>query len=157
MAEEKLIWHNEKRKPSDLVEFELNPRQMTEKQVDDLKKSIDEFNLVEPPAIDIDNKIVSGHQRMKILAMFGRGDEEIDVRVPNRKLKEEEFKRCNVRMNKNRGEWDWDMLANNYDVDWLKDVGFDKEMESILAEKKETPEVEFSEELLLEHNYVVLY
>ena len=82
---------------------------------------------------------------------------KVEGSKPTKVLTDEEFKECGIRMNKNLGEWDWGMLANNYDVDWLKDVGFDKEIESILAEKKETPEVEFSEELLLEHNYVVLY
>lgn len=35
---EKLIWRTEKRKISELIPFEGNPRQMTEKERDDLKK-----------------------------------------------------------------------------------------------------------------------
>ena len=82
----------EKRKINDLIPYENNPRQMTEKQNEDLKKSLEKFNLVEIPAIDTDNKIISGHQRLRILQQLGRGDEEIDVRVPDRKLTDEEFK-----------------------------------------------------------------
>ncbi len=124
MAEEKLIWHTEKRKINDLVPYEQNPRQMTEKQVEDLKKSIEKFDLVEVPAIDTDNKIVAGHQRLKVMQLLNRGEEEIDVRVPNRKLTEEEFKEYNLRSNKNRGEWDFDLLDGNFDFKDLLEWGF---------------------------------
>ena len=70
---DKLVWHNEKRKIDDLIPFEGNPRQMTEKQASDLKKSLEKFNLVEIPAIDTDNKIIAGHQRLKILQVLNRG------------------------------------------------------------------------------------
>lgn len=129
---EKLKWTTVKRRVSDLVPYEGNPRQMTEKQADDLKRSIEKFDLVEIPAIDTDNRIISGHQRLRIMAMLGRGEEEIDVRMPNRKLTEEEFMGYNLRANKNVGEWDWDLLAN-FDLEMLKDVGFDnKELDKLL-------------------------
>ena len=121
----KLKWHTEKRIINQLIPYENNPRIMTEKQKADLQKSLEEFDLVEIPAIDTDNKIIAGHQRLKIMQLLGRGNEEIDVRVPNRKLTEEEFKKYNLRSNKNTGEWDWDMLAN-YDEELLLDIGFDE-------------------------------
>lgn len=123
---EKLKWHNEKRKVDDLLPTEGNPRQMTEKQKEDLKKSLEKFDLVEVPAINTDNRIVSGHQRMKILQLLGRGQEEIDVRVPSRKLTEEEHREYLLRANKNLGEWDYDLLAN-FDEDLLKDVGWEND------------------------------
>jgi len=128
---EKLIWHCEKRKVSDLVPWEQNPRQMTAKQVEDLKLSLERLNLIDIPAIDTDGILVGGHQRCKILIMLGRGDEEIDVRVPNRKLTEEEFKEANLRLNKNLGEFDPDLLVN-FDTNLLKFVGFsDEELTSM--------------------------
>ncbi|MHA1280300.1 MAG: DNA modification methylase [Candidatus Helarchaeota archaeon] len=123
---EKLVWHNEIRKPNDLLPYEENPRQMTEEQALQLKKSLEKFNLVEVPAIDTDNKICAGHQRVKILQLLGRGDEDIDVRVPNRKLTDEEFREYNARSNRNTGDWNWDMLANCFDKDELVEWGFDK-------------------------------
>lgn len=156
----RLKWHTEKRKVNELLPYEGNPRQMTEKQKKDLEKSLKKFDLVEIPAIDTDNKIIAGHQRIKIMQMLGKGEETIDVRVPNRKLTEEEFKEYNLRSNKNVGEWDWDMLAN-YDERILEDVGFDeKELKKITGQDditEEEPEVEFTEELKEEHNYIVLY
>lgn len=119
-----LEWRTEKRKVAELLPYQENPRQMTEKQVKDLTKSLEKFNLVEIPAINTDNTIVAGHQRISIMHLLGRGEEEVDVRVPNRKLTEEEFKEYNLRSNKNTGDWNWDLLANSFEMEMLKDVGF---------------------------------
>lgn len=121
---QKLKWHNEKRKVNDLIPFERNPRKMTEEQMDQLKKSIDKFDLAEVPCIDTDNILVAGHMRAKALQLLGRGDEEIDVRVPNRKLTEAEFKEYNVRSNKNTGMFDDELLAALFDEQELRDIGF---------------------------------
>ena len=122
----KLKWHTEKRKVNDLIPYENNPRIMTEKQKNDLQKSLEKFDLVEIPATDLDNKIIAGHQRLKIMQLLDRGEEEIDVRIPNRKLTDDEFREYNLRSNKNIGDWNLDMLAN-LDEDLLLDVGFEKE------------------------------
>lgn len=119
-----LVWHTEKRIINSLIPFERNPRKMTEDQVKQLTTSLEKFGLVEIPAIDTDNTIVAGHQRMKIMQMLGRGEEEIDVRVPNRKLTEQEYKEYNVRSNKNTGMWDEDLLATLFDEQELRDIGF---------------------------------
>ena len=121
-----LEWHNEKRKVSELIPFEHNPRILTNDQAAQLSKSISKFGLVEIPAINTDNTLVAGHQRCKILQMLGRGDEEIDVRVPNRKLNEQEFREYNVRSNKNCGEFDFEKLANFWEVGELLEIGFTK-------------------------------
>ena len=63
---ETLKWTTQKRKIKELIPYEQNPRQMTEKQKKDLEKSIKKFDLVEIPAVDTDSKIISGHQRIKI-------------------------------------------------------------------------------------------
>jgi len=126
MEENKLIWHTEKRKINDLVPYEGNPRQMTQKQKEDLEESLKRFNLMSIPVVNTDNIIVSGHQRLKILQLLDRGDETIDVRVPNRELTPEELREANLRENKNLGSWDYDMLAN-FDENLLMEVGFDRE------------------------------
>lgn len=56
----KLAWHTEQRKVNELIPWEGNPRQMTEKQAQDLKKSLEKMNLMSIPVIDTDNKIISG-------------------------------------------------------------------------------------------------
>ena len=123
---QKLKWHTVQRIINDLIPYKENPRTMTEKQKNDLEESLKRFNLISIPVINTDNTIISGHQRMKILQLLGRGKEEIDVRVPNRKLTKDEFREANLRENKNLGGWDWDILAN-FDEELLLDVGFTEE------------------------------
>jgi DNA modification methylase len=99
---------------------------MTEKQAADLRRSLEKFNLMSIPVVDLDGRIVSGHQRCRILIALGRGDETIDVRIPNRKLTTEEYLEANLRENKNLGEWDFAELAN-FGEDMLLEVGFEKD------------------------------
>ena len=101
---------------------------MSEKQAEELKKSLEKFDLAEIPAINTDNKIVAGHMRVATLQLLGRGDEEIDVRVPNRKLTDKEYNEYLLRSNQNRGDWDWDILANSFDINELIGAGFDEEL-----------------------------
>ena len=123
-----LSWHNEKRRVNDLIPNPENPRRMTEKQAEELRRSLEKFNLAEVPAINTDNKIVAGHMRVATLQLLGRGNEEIDVRVPNRLLTEKEYKEYLLRSNQNRGEFDWDLLAKNFELDELLNAGFDEEL-----------------------------
>jgi ParB-like chromosome segregation protein Spo0J len=119
-----ITWRTEKRKLADLVPASYNPRKLTEKQYSNLKESLEKFGLAEIPAINTDNLVLAGHQRLKVLTdLFGK-DYEIDVRVPNRKLTDAEAKEYNIRSNKNTGEWDWDILGNHYDMEELLSFGF---------------------------------
>ena len=77
----KLTWHTEKRVVSKLIPNDKNPRVMSPKQIEDLKKSLKKFNLVEIPVIDTDNQVLAGHQRLMVLKLLGREDEKIEVRV----------------------------------------------------------------------------
>ncbi len=121
-----LSWHTEKRKVKDLIPYELNPRKLSEDQANKLKDSLIKFNLAEIPAIDTDNKIVAGHQRVKVMILLGRGEEEIDIRIPNRKLTKDEFAEYNIRSNKNVGDWDMDLLADLDEI-FLSSAGFSSE------------------------------
>lgn len=100
-----IVWKTETRKLKDLVPASYNPRKLTQKQYEDLRSSLERFGLAEIPAINTDNLLLAGHQRVKVLTdLFGK-DHEIEVRVPNRNLTEEEAKEYNIRSNKNTGEW----------------------------------------------------
>lgn len=122
---EKLIWHTEKRKVKELKAHQKNPRVLLDAKAEILKESFDKFDLVEIPVVDLDNTIIAGHQRITVMLRLGRGEEEIDVRVPNRALTEEELDEYNLRSNISIGEWDWDALQS-YDIDDLLKVGFEE-------------------------------
>jgi len=126
MPLEALSWRTEKRRVEELIPWEGNPRTISEKQAEQLEASLNRFGLADIPVLDADNRLIGGHQRCAIFMARGRGAEEIDVRVPSRKLTEEEFEELNVRLNKNMGEWDFDLLAN-FTEDTLLSIGFDEE------------------------------
>ena len=118
-------WHNEKRKLSELIPYEMNPRQLSVEQHEHLTASLKKFDLAEVPAINTDNTIVAGHQRVRILAELHGLDYEVDVRVPDKKLTKADFEEYLVRSNLNTGEWDFDQLANHFDTEDLVEWGFD--------------------------------
>jgi hypothetical protein len=126
MSAERLSWRTEKRKVSELVKYENNPRFIKDKQFQELIKSFEKFDYVDVVIIDADNTIIGGHQRIKVLTELGRTEEELDVRVPSRKLTKNEFEELNIRLNLNRGEFDFDLLTEAFQVDNLLDYGFDK-------------------------------
>jgi len=123
---QKLEWHTEKRKVNDLVPFSQNPRIISNAQLESLKQSLKRFGLVEIPVIDTDNQIAAGHQRLKVLQLMGKGEEEIDVRVPSRKLTKKEFEQYLLTSNAVRGDWDYDILKS-FDMDLLLGIGFNED------------------------------
>jgi DNA modification methylase len=112
----------EKKKLSELKPAPYNPRQSTAKQEKHLKASLEKFGVVEPI---IYNKqtgyIVGGHFRVRELTKLGY--KEVECVIVD--LNEEDERELNIRLNANTGEWDWDSLANEWDVEKLDDWGLD--------------------------------
>lgn len=143
----KLSWHTEKRRASALIPNDKNPRIMSEKQIEDLKKSLRKFNLVEIPVIDSGNKVLVGHQRLMVLKLLGRENEIIEVRVPNRKLSKQEYDRYLLTSNRVHGDWDWEKLAANFEINILLDTGFDEmDLTNIFDDALETEDDNFNVE-----------
>lgn len=138
-----LVWQNERKKISDLIPAEYNPRRMTDKQKADLDSSLHKLSLADPIIINADNTVIGGHQRLKILAE--KGFEEIDVRIPSRQLTLEEEKELNIRLNKNIGEWDEKFLTEHFDQRFLVNAGFDGDFVDQIFEN-EAAEDNFNEE-----------
>ncbi len=120
----KLTWETVERKVNDLIPNEANPRTISSKQLEDLKRNIGRFNLVEIPAIDRDGRLLAGHQRVKAMQLLGRGEEMIPVRIPSRKLTESESRRYLVASNALGGSWDFEKLRA-FDAKLLLDIGVD--------------------------------
>ncbi len=140
MAKTKPIqWRTEKRKIGDLIEWEKNPRRLTEKQAADLDKSIDKFGYVEEIVLNFDGKsIIGGHQRRRVMMLRQKlsPDTELDCRLPDRELTELEHEELAIRLNKNQGEWDFDKLANEFDEPLLIAWGFEAPEFGIQEEEK---------------------
>jgi hypothetical protein len=138
-----ITWTNERRKLSELIPWERNPRQIKRDQAKRLQDSLTEFGQVEPVCIGPGNALYNGHQRLKSWAAEF-GDIEIDVRVASRALSEKEREKLTVYLHKGAaGEWDFDALSE-WDVPDLIEWGFEpKELGIIdepLAEEKGEPE-----------------
>ena len=106
---------------------EYNPRALTEKEYRDLKESLKRFDFVEPIVVNSAenrrNIVIGGHQRL--IAAKEMGYKTIPVNyVKITKLKREQ--ELNLRLNKNLGHFDYDLLAN-FDEEMLVDVGFSRE------------------------------
>jgi|TARA_Y100000034_G_scaffold136692_1_gene214972 ParB-like chromosome segregation protein Spo0J len=121
----KIRWYNELRPLDSLTPWEKNPRIMKAKGMKDLKKSIDRFGLAEPIVINQDGTIIGGHARYYTL-QEGSVD-EVQCYVPDRNLSEKELEELNIRLNKNiAGDFDFEMLEDNFDVEELIDWGYDE-------------------------------
>jgi len=143
---------------------EYNPRKTLkpkDKEYQKIKNSIEEFGYVEPIIVNKDMTVIGGHQRINVLKDLGYNEIEVII-IDIDKTKE---KALNIALNKITGEWDNSKLADllleldseNYD---LALTGFeDNEIENLMApiEEEISAEVEFSEVLGEEHNYIVLY
>lgn len=116
----------------DLKPAEYNPRKADEKQHSNLKASIEKFGLKDPiivnSASNRKNVIIGGHFRVRVAQDLGIKDVPVVyVNIPDL----EREKELNVRLNRNTGDFDFDLLAN-FDQDMLKDIGFDsKELDKI--------------------------
>ena len=111
---EKLEWKTEGRIVKDLIPIDYNPRVRNERKQAKLSGSLEKFNLVETPVINLDGRIIAGQRRWEVFMESGRGDERIDVRVPNRLLTEEEVKEYNLLSNTHAGEWDLPKLELHF-------------------------------------------
>jgi len=118
-------WHLESRPIKSLKAYSKNPRKLTSEQYTHLHKSLEKFGLIDKPIVNHDNTIIGGHQRISVLKKDGIKD--IECWIPERQLEEREIEELNIRLNKNTGEWDWDILANEWEVNDLIDWGFSPE------------------------------
>ena len=111
----------EKVKIEELEPATYNPRQISTKQYKDLKESITKFGIVDPLIVNKNSyTIVGGHQRYKICKELGY--KEIGCIILD--LDKEQERELNIRLNKNTGEFDMDILANEFDIEELTDWGF---------------------------------
>ena len=97
-----------------------NPRQISTKQYKDLKESINKFGLVDPIIVNKCYTIIGGHQRYKICKDL----DYKDIGCIILDLNKEQERELNIRLNKNTGDFDMDILANEFDIDQLVDWGF---------------------------------
>ena len=94
----------------------------TKKQEQKLQESLTKFGVVEPIIFNKQTGyIVGGHFRVRELKKLGY--KEVECVVVD--LNEADEKELNIRLNANTDDWDWDTLANEWDVEKLDEWGLD--------------------------------
>ena len=120
-------WSNETRILSELIPWPRNPRQIRENQAKRLAESLDEFGQVDIIAIGPNNEVYNGHQRLNVWAAEHGPDFEVAVRVSSRPLTEKEREKLVVLLHRGAvGEWDFDALATEFELDELLEWGFEE-------------------------------
>ena len=123
-----------------------NPRIIKDDKFGKLVKSIQEFPKmleIRPIVVNSDMIVLGGNMRLK--ACKEAGLKEVPIIFAD-DLTEDEQKQFIIKDNVGFGEWDWDMIANEWDEVQLQDWGldipfFDQEpaMEDLIAEEKNKP------------------
>ena len=121
-----------------------NPRQISKKQFKDLKVSIEKFGLIDPIIINKDLTVIGGHQRLKVCQNL----DYTEVPCVVLDLPKDKEKELNIRLNKSGGDFDMDILANQFEIEDLNDWGFsDLELGLKSFDFQEEEFNEFSDEI----------
>jgi len=127
-------WHTEIRKVSELKKWEENPRSISEVEYVKLKKSITKRGFHDILKIDEKNVVLSGNQRLDALKELGY--KEVECKVADKILTQEEKDAVALESNIQGGEWDMDKLAEGFE-DILEELGADDLMPEIVEEVEE--------------------
>lgn len=136
----------------ELTPYSKNAKKHDKQQIHNVAESIRQFGFVQPVVIDKDNIIVIGHCRV-LAAKELKLDEVPCVRVDD--LTKEQVDALRIIDNKsNESPWDKDVLSDILGGINLDCFAFDFDING--AGEKTPPEVEFSEVLGEENNYIIL-
>ena len=142
------------KKLADIVPYERNTKKHDETQIKNVAESIKKYGWVQPIVIDNDGTIVIGHCRA--LAAEKLGIEEVPCVVVS-DLTEDEINALRIVDNKtNESPWDFDLLSAELPEIDLSDFEFDFGLDKKKNKEEIEGEVEFSEILGEENNYLVL-
>ncbi len=106
-----------------LIANDLNPRKINKKAYESLKKSLTEFpemKQLREIIVDENLTILGGHQRIYALKELGYADVTVKQVTGFTERQKREFI---IKDNTASGEWDTDIIANQWDIAELEDWG----------------------------------
>jgi DNA modification methylase len=110
---------------SQVIPNPTNPRIIKDDKFKKLVKSIEEFpQMLELRPIVVDSNMVVLGGNMRLKACIAAGLKEVPVIVADQ-LTDEQKGEFIIKDNVGFGEWDWDLLANEWDVEALTDWGLE--------------------------------
>jgi len=102
-----------------------NPRIIKDDKFKKLVKSIQEFpQMLELRPIVVDSNMVVLGGNMRLKASIAAGLKEVDILIADQ-LTDEQKAEFIIKDNVGFGEWDWDLLANEWDIEALEDWGLE--------------------------------
>jgi ParB-like chromosome segregation protein Spo0J len=105
-----------------------NPRVIRDEKFKKLVKSIEEFPkmmALRPMVVNEEMVVLGGNMRLKALKELGYKEVPNDWVKSAKDLTEDEIRRFIIADNVGFGEHDWEMLANEWDVEKLSEWGLD--------------------------------
>ena len=132
----------------ELTQYEKNPRHWSKESTEQLKESIEKFGIVDALVVNMakgrEGIILGGNFRYEILKkMEVKQIPTVWVNIEDPKREEE---LC-IRLNKNQGEFDFQLLAQ-FDESLLKDIGFSsEELDEIFEVESEPEQFDLQKEL----------
>ncbi len=119
-----------------IKEHKKNPRIIKKDQVNRLTSLIEKFGLIDKPILNADFTLIGGHQRVRILKK--KKAKFIECWVADKELSEEEIDELCIGLNLHQGDWNWEVLANEWEPLDLLQYGFTEEQ--LLGTSKEAEE-----------------
>lgn len=125
---------------NELKPSEYNPRKADENECKALRLSIERFGIVDPIIVNCaenrKNIVIGGHFRLRIAKEMGYQKlPVVYINIPDLKKEQE----LNIRLNKNSGSFNYDLLAN-FDEEMLRDCNFDSAELDKIFQIDPTPE-----------------
>ena len=129
---------------------ESNPRFIKDNKFKKLVKSIKDFPemlKLRPIVVNKDMVVLGGNMRLK--ACKEAGLKEVYILKAD-DLTEQQEKEFIVKDNVGFGEWDWDILANEWDTDLLEEWGLELSLDQQIDDLEEDDDIELPQSVQLE-------
>ena len=135
---------------SSIKENDANPRFINKHKFKKLVNSVKEFPemlSLRPIVVDKDNIILGGNMRYKACKEIGLKEVYI---IQAADLDDKQAQEFIIKDNVGFGEWDWDVLANDWDTDLLEDWGLDLNIDNAIDDLEEDDDIELPQSVQLE-------
>lgn len=150
--------------PNEVIPYERNAKIHDERQIANIANSIRRFGWQQDTVITRDKVCVIGHGRRLAAIQLGC---EMPYHVIDKdadEVTEDDIRELRLADNLTNSETGYNNGVLFLEIEDLDFDGFDFDYQNALdieqmdeKEREEKPEVEFAEELMLSHNYIVLY
>lgn len=145
------IFTQVERSVAELAQNAINPRTLKDKAFKELQQSLEKdphFLKARPIIVSMaegrEGTVIAGNQRLAAAKALGWATVPV---VEVREATEEQEKEWMVKDNLHKGEWDFEKLATGFDLDFLKEMGFDeKGLNKVLSNVDNSADDEFDAE-----------